>query len=200
MHWLFTNRFGTRDWSMWGQFGATAAIVAAATLLMLWLWPILEGFPFLLYFPAIILSALLFDHRSGVLAVGLSALAVTGLFLPPFGSLRIESARVALALTLFILNGLPTALLIEELHRALRRATAANQKLAAAEEEKDLLLREATHRFRNDLSVIIALLRMQERSIEDPKARAGLKTSSDRLAVMGPLYERLRRTDGPVAV
>jgi two-component sensor histidine kinase len=48
--------------------------------------------------------------------------------------------------------------------------------------------------------MIIALLRMQERSIEDLKARAALRTSSDRLAVMGRVHERLQRTDGPVAV
>jgi two-component sensor histidine kinase len=142
----------------------------------------------------------LFNHRSGVLAVALSALAAKVLFLPPTGSLRIETSRVALALSLFILIGLLTAILIEELHRALRHATLANQKLAAAEEEKDLLLREATHRFKNDLSVIIALLRMPERSIEDPKARAALKAASDRLAVMGRVHERLRRSDGSVAV
>src|SRR5204862_7060341 len=74
------------------------------------------------------------------------------------------------------------------------------KKLAATEEEKDLLLREATHRFRNDLSVMVALLRMQERSIEDPKARAALRAASDRLAVMGRVHERLRRTDSSVAV
>jgi two-component sensor histidine kinase len=153
-----------------------------------------------LFYPAIILCAVLFNHRSGVLAVALSALAAKVLFLPPTGSLRIETGRVALALSLFILIGLLTAILIEELHRALRHATLANQKLAAAEEEKDLLLREATHRFKNDLSVIIALLRMQERSIEDPKARAALKAASDRLAVMGRVHERLRRSDGSVAV
>src|SRR3954469_24649936 len=48
--------------------------------------------------------------------------------------------------------------------------------------------------------MIIALLRMQERTVEDPRARAALKASSDRLAVMGRVRERLRRTEGPVAV
>ena len=200
MHWLLTNRFGTRDWPLAAHFAATGAVVATAALLMLWLWPIQDGFPFVLFYPAIILCAVLFNHRSGVLAVALSALAAKVLFLPPTGSLRIETGRVALALSLFILIGLLTAILIEELHRALRHATLANQKLAAAEEEKDLLLREATHRFKNDLSVIIALLRMPERSIEDPKARAALKAASDRLAVMGRVHERLRRSDGSVAV
>src|SRR3954447_4501412 len=200
MHWLFTNRFGTRDWPRWAHFAATAAIIAVTALIKLWLTPILSGQPFLLFYPAIVLCAVLFDHRSGVLAVVLSALAATLLLLPPIGSLRVESSEVALALSLFVLVGLPTAILVEELQKALRRATAANMKLAAAEEEKDLLLREATHRFRNDLSMIIALLRMQERTVEDPKARAALKTSSDRLAVMGRVNERLRRIDGPVAV
>jgi two-component sensor histidine kinase len=200
MHWLLTNRFGTRHRPIAAHFAATGAVVATAALLMLWLWPILDGYPFVLFYPAIILCAVLFNHRSGVLAVALSVLAAKVLFLPPTGSLRIETGRVALALSLFILIGLLTAILIEELHRALRHATLANQKLAAAEEEKDLLLREATHRFKNDLSVIIALLRMQERSIEDPKARAALKAASDRLAVMGRVHERLRRSDGSVAV
>src|SRR4051812_31423840 len=109
MHWLFTNRFGTRDWPLWAHVAATAAVVTSAALLMLWLWPILDGYPFVLFYPAILLCAVLFDHRSGVLAIGLSALAAKFLFLPPTGTVRIQSGQVALALTLFILIGLLTA-------------------------------------------------------------------------------------------
>jgi len=102
MHWLLTNRFGTRDWPVAAHFAATGAIVTTAARLWLWLWlwlwPILDGYPFVLFYPAIILCAVLFNHRSGVLAVALSALAAKVLFLPPTGSLRIETSRVALAL------------------------------------------------------------------------------------------------------
>src|SRR5215207_4015220 len=122
MRGLLTNRFGTRHWPIGAHFAATGAVVATAALLMLWLWPIMDGYPFVLFYPAIIACAVLFDHRSGVLAVGLSALAAKLLFLPPTGSLRIETGGVALALSLFICIGLLTALLIEELHKALRRA------------------------------------------------------------------------------
>ena len=93
MHWLFTNRFGTRDWPRWAHFAATAAIIAAAALIKLWLTPILGGQPFLLFYPAIVLCAVLFDHRSGVLAVVLSALAATLLLLPPIGSLRLPRRK-----------------------------------------------------------------------------------------------------------
>jgi hypothetical protein len=71
MHWLLTNRFGTRHWPIAAHFAATGAIVTTAALLMLWLWPILDGYPFVLFYPAIILCAVLFNHRSGVLAVAL---------------------------------------------------------------------------------------------------------------------------------
>jgi hypothetical protein len=45
MHWLLTNRFGTRHWPIGAHFAATGAIVTTAALLMLWVWPIMDGYP-----------------------------------------------------------------------------------------------------------------------------------------------------------
>jgi len=98
----------------------------------------------------------------------------------------------------FLGTGLLTVLTSEALHDAFfRLATAnkglaeANARIAASEQEKDLLLQELTHRFKNDLANLTAILRLQARSVTDPFARTELMEASERVQIMGRLHQHL---------
>ncbi len=67
----------------------------------------------------------------------------------------------------------------------------ANEKLQAALDEKETLLREIHHRVKNNLQAIIALMEMHEHQIEDPTALVFLKELQGQARTMSLVYEQL---------
>jgi two-component sensor histidine kinase len=90
-------------------------------------------------------------------------------------------------------SGLVTAVMGRALHEALFRLADANKRIAASEREKELLLHELVHRFKNDLANVTAILRLQARSVSDPSARSELMVASDRVHVLTRVHQRLTR-------
>jgi two-component sensor histidine kinase len=86
------------------------------------------------------------------------------------------------------------------LHRVASDLTKANERLVASEGDKDLLLQEASHRFKNELTMLTALLRLQSRDLDDEAARAALGSTADRVQILGRVHERLRRVNQSAAV
>lgn len=85
-------------------YGLAVAVVALATLLR---WAlqgvVIEGVPFITYYPAIIIATLVGGIRAGILATILSAMLALYLFLPPVFSLGFTpQAASSLALFLFM--------------------------------------------------------------------------------------------------
>jgi two-component system, sensor histidine kinase PdtaS len=192
---LFRYTFLTRSWPVWARYLTTAAIVLSALALRLALDPFLEGSPFLLFVVAIILCAALFDHGSGIFAVLLSAALAKWFLIEPTGTLKVQDTADVVGLAFFIGIGLLTAAVLEALHRVAADLIEANERLIASEQEKDLLMQEASHRFKNELAMLTALLRLQERAIEDTTARAAFRSTADRVHVLGRVHERLLRAN-----
>ena len=65
--------------------------------------------------------------------------------------------------------------------------------------EKETLLKEIHHRVKNNLQVVMSLLRLQSRQVTDPHATAALRDSRQRVEVMAMVHELLYRT-GDMAV
>ncbi|WP_201842616.1 sensor histidine kinase [Microvirga zambiensis] len=197
---LFTYTFLTRGWPVWARYLGATLVVLIMLVLRIGLSAYLPAFPFLLFFMAIIVNAVLFNRGSGFYTVALSAVLADYFFLEPVGSLRIEDHRATLGLILYLMIGFTTAGIIEALHTTAHSLTRANKRLAAAEQEKDLLLREAGHRMKNDLMMLTALVRLQERVVHDPSARSALTSTADRIHVLSRVQERLRLGQGTSAV
>lgn len=141
----------TRSWPTWMRYAATAALALCTLLLVLLLHPTLNPDPYLLFFAIVLLSASIFDHGSGFFAVVLSLVLIV-LFVPPqVGPSDYADPRRIFNLLTFVSLGAFTTVVIEALHRAVHDLLDANQQLKRADEEKDLLMREAGHRTRNDL-------------------------------------------------
>lgn len=213
---LFDDSLRLAHIPVWARYAATTVFVAASIGAR---YPLIEAvapnsYPFLLYFPAIILAAALFDRGSGIFAVFLSALCADYFSIAPVGSLAIEHSSDAIALALFGASGLATATLIEAFHRAhhdlsvshLRlqatheELTKAHERARTSERQKDLLMQELTHRTKNDLMMVSALLQMQSRSLADAPARAILLSAVERIHVLGRVHDRLTRRDGAVVI
>ncbi|SDA12427.1 Two-component sensor histidine kinase, contains HisKA and HATPase domains [Methylobacterium sp. UNC378MF] len=191
--------------SRWVGYLAALVIVGVAYAAGRWTWPSMQVYPFFFYFPAVFLSAVLFNHRAGYVAAVAAAVLVT-LRLEPWDSFWIAQPRDQFAWLAFLIFSLFLAALVEELRRLLHRtrcaeheARAAEQRACAAEEQKDLFLREAVHRFKNDLTIVASLLRTQERRIGDGAAKTMLVNTTNRVQVMARVHDRLRIGPGAAA-
>ncbi len=68
-------------------------------------------------------------------------------------------------------------------------------KLRATLEEKELLLKEVHHRVKNNLQIIISLLRLQADTIGDEKLAKILGESENRIRALSGVHEMLYKTD-----
>ncbi len=66
--------------------------------------------------------------------------------------------------------------------------------------EKEILLREVHHRVKNNMQIIVSLLRMQSSMIEDPAIVGILQEGKNRILSMAIIHEKLYRTDNLVSV
>lgn len=60
--------------------------------------------------------------------------------------------------------------------------------------EKEILLREVHHRVKNNMQIIVSLLRMQKNMIDDPKIVDILQESKNRILSMAMIHEKLYNT------
>jgi PAS domain S-box-containing protein len=86
--------------------------------------------------------------------------------------------------------------LILENERYQRMMTEANESLEASLGEKNTLLKEIHHRVKNNLNVIVSLLRLQEDKIDSiESAREAFEQSRNRIFSMALVHEALYRSD-----
>jgi len=66
--------------------------------------------------------------------------------------------------------------------------------------EKEILLREVHHRVKNNMQIIVSMLRMQLNTIDDPKMVEILQESKNRILSMAMIHEKLYRTDSLITI
>jgi PAS domain S-box-containing protein len=71
----------------------------------------------------------------------------------------------------------------------------AEAQLQAALQQKDILLREVSHRAKNNLQVISSLLSLQEGAVDDPRLGTLFRVSQERLHAMALVHDLLQQTD-----
>jgi len=75
-----------------------------------------------------------------------------------------------------------------ELRRSLRQKT-------LLLEQKEILLKEVNHRTKNNLQLIVGLIRLQLRQVHDKEAQTALMDTSRRIMSIAAVHERLYQTD-----
>lgn len=153
--------------------------------------------PYLLFFPAVFLTGLVFDHGSSIYAALLGTVLAFAYFVLPLEHTHAERPAEIAAATIFFVSSLACTLLLESMHKTCRRLVSANADLAAAnrrlaliDEEKELSLRASVHRSRNDLHRLAAMLRLQ-RQDADEAAREALTEAEGRVLALAAVNGRL---------
>lgn len=69
------------------------------------------------------------------------------------------------------------------------------RKLEAANREMEILLKEIHHRVKNNLQIIVSLLRLQKKYVEDDTVRSVLADCNSRISSMSRIHERLYQSN-----
>jgi two-component system, sensor histidine kinase PdtaS len=200
------------------QYGATALLCFA----FFGLRYVLGGFEielgrtpwFILFIPAVLLSAFLFGRGSGFVAVALSAVLGLYFVLDPRRPLDAVGANDWVAAAAFIVIGSIVAAIVQmlrghvdvliERNAALARAVgdleARTAGLEASDGQKELLLHDFNHRIKNQLQVVAGYMTLGQRDVADERASEVLGSAANRLKVLARVYDRLqlRRETGIV--
>ncbi len=175
---------------------ATLAIVGASLAIRLAAEGVLPiGYPYVAFFPAVIISAFLFGIRMGVVAGVVAGLLAWYFFIPPLRSFAVgPGAPLALGFYAMVV-GIDIAI-IHWLQRANRRLARERERNRLLAETRETLFRELQHRVSNNLQVIAGLLALQKKHVADDAAREALDVASQRLAVIGRISRQLYDVDG----
>lgn len=183
----------TKAWPSWARY--VAAVIVVCGVGYLWSHFNVDR-PFLLFFPAIVLCAVLLNRGSGYVATVTAALYCAIFLLPSNGEL---ASRDTAALIIFILVGLGIAALVEKLRERLLELREAEERASVLAMERQLLVDELAHRTRNDFTNVVTLLNLQAAASED-SARDAFKAVADRVRTIARVHRRLHVTDKRVVV
>ena len=150
------------------------------------------GFPFVTFFPAVIVATFLGGRGPGILCAVLSGLAAWFWFIPPAHGLMLN-AQTATAMLFYVAVVAVDIVLIDGLLRRQHELEANRQQLEQMADYQTLLFKELQHRVANNLSSVASMLRLQRRSIErDPaSALALIDRANDRIELMGRVHRQL---------
>ncbi len=182
-------------WRQWpvAQSAATLALVGFSLGVRVAVDHVVPpGFPFVTFFPAVILSAFLFGICNGCMAAILCGVAAWWFFIAPASNYVLTPGGLA-AMLLYcfvVVTELCVIYLMQKAHGALVRERARCEALATS---REIMFNELQHRVSNNLQVAAGLMSLQRRRITDPDAIAALDEAIRRLGTIG-------RTDQQVAL
>jgi len=174
----------------WAGFAIGLALLVVALGVRFALKTQLAPFPFLTFFPAIILTALLGGARPAIAVTVLSGIAAWVLFMGPASNGQITpSAIVGIGFYLFV--AAIDISLIEMLHRVVQRQREQRAELARAVDMRESMFKELQHRVANNMQFVAAMLGMQQRQVEGTPAAAALEQAGARLRAMSRAHRLL---------
>jgi len=171
------------------------AMVAAAWLLRDIADPLLPpGFPYVTFFPAVIVTSFLFGVRLGSVSALLCGLLAWYFFIPPAGFGLTSSTVFALAF--YVLVVATDLALVHWMQAANRQLAVEREVSRSLADTRELLFRELQHRVSNNLQVAAGLLTMQKRQLTDGAERTALDEAAGRLALIGRISRQLYDPSG----
>lgn len=192
-----TSRLRKRVW-----LGSAVAIFASCLALFVrfWIDPLLPaGFPYLTFFPCVILVTFFFGWRPGLVSAVLCAAFAWFWFVAPSKAAANVQSLVAISFYCLVVG--VDILLINFLHRAAEHIAEDQQVLADLYRDQRNMFGELQHRVANNMQFVSTLLALQKRRVSgNPKEAARLlEEAQERIETISRIHRQLydpeRETD-----
>lgn len=175
---------------------ATLGLAGAALGLRLLASPVMpDGYPFVAFFPAVIVTSVLFGWRAGTAQAALCGAIAWYFFVTPERSFALDGEGVV-ALGFYALVAGIDIVLVHALQRANSRLVNEREVSRRLAETRELLFNELQHRVSNNLQVAAALVTMQRARVTDPSAADALDQTARRLSLVGRISRQLYDPSG----
>jgi len=150
------------------------------------------GFPYLTFFPAVILTAFVAGLGPAVLAAVLCGMAAWYFFIPPLFTISFDGPTL-MAQSFYTAVVTVDIALIHAMQVAMRRLSAERARTAVLLDNQTTMFHELQHRVANNMQFVSALLALQRRSIGiTPESAAdALEEAGRRLETMARVHRRL---------
>lgn len=170
-------------------FAVTATVIAIGLRFMVD-GSLPPGFPFLTFFPAVILTAFLAGTVPGIVSALVGGFVAWRWFINPFQGFGLANNTVVALLFYAVICG-TVILLIHVLKRAMAELLEERQRSAALAEQRRLMFHELQHRVSNNLATVSGLLSIQRRGVEDKAARKALEDAAQRVGLVSRIHRLL---------
>lgn len=150
------------------------------------------GFPFLTFFPAVIITAFLMGLGPGIVCALLSGLFAWHFFLIPLGNpLFSHGTVVALCFYLFVVT--VDLVLIHLMQVKAQQFRASQRRTAALLDQQRVMFQELQHRVANNMMFVSSLLALQKRKLaaQPELGAAAFDEAQQRIEVMSRIHRRL---------
>ncbi|MBB4952998.1 two-component sensor histidine kinase [Agrobacterium vitis] len=168
-------------------------IFAASLALRFWVDAYLLGtFPYVTFFPAVVVVAFVFGIPQGILVAILGGLASWYFFIPPYFSFEM-SVSTAIAMTLYIFVVATDIGLTALMMRAYRSEKAARAEMQRLAEHQEVMAQELDHRLKNVFATVSAIINLSQKHAPTvPQFAAALRERLHAMARSNLLLRGLR--------
>ena len=192
----FVERLPLATVRPWAAYVISVLLCVIALVARLAAQPVLPtGYPYVTFFPAVIISSFLFGVRPGVFAAIICWFFSWHFFIETRGAHLLSAATISALLFYAFVVGTDIAL-VHWMQRANYKLAVERERNRTLAENRELLFRELQHRVSNNLQVVAALLSLQRRDVDDEEAAKALDQASQRLAVIGKISRNLYDPEG----
>lgn len=182
--------------SVVARYGLAVGLAGLAVLMRFGLSAVFPpGFPYVTFFPAIVVAVYLCGLGPGMVCAALSGLAAWYFFIPPAFAFNFDIA-VLVALGFYAFVAAVEIFFIDGMRKALDQLEGERERYRELADSRDLLYRELHHRVSNNLQVAGALLRLQGQGVADADARHALEQAGERIEIIARIQRELHNRMG----
>lgn len=174
------------------KYAIAVGAFVAATVLQFMTGPYLPpGFPFLMFFPAVILTGFLAGTRPGAVCAALSTLAAWYWFAVPYDGFHLDWQTIV-AVLFFVAVVTVDLMILHMMNKALFQLREEKHYSDKLLDRQKTLFQELQHRVANNLGFVSALLAIQAARLPENSDEAGvLLDARVRLETMSRVHRRL---------
>lgn len=164
-------------------YGFALAIFLIALALRFWVDPYLPpGFPYLTFFPAVVICGFVLGVGQGILVGVLSGLASWYYFIPPLNQFDFAPGTMV-AMGLFVFVIVTNLALIHLMVMAYRAEIAAREEIQRLADQQEVMAQELDHRLKNVFATINAIISLSLKNASSADELAA--RLRDRLTALG---------------